>query len=49
MDNDFCAEAARTVRYDDPDMIWNGESWPKGDYIMSDKDRSAMSLKDICM
>ncbi len=49
VDNDFCAEAARAVRYDDPDMIWNGESWPKGDYIMSDKDRNAMSLKDICM
>ena len=49
VDNDFCAEAARAVRYDDPDMIWNGENWPKGDYIMSDKDRNAMSLKDICM
>lgn len=49
VDNDFCAEAACAVRYDDPDMIWNGESWPKGDYIMSDKDRNAMSLKDICM
>lgn len=46
VDNDFCAEAARAVRYDDPDMIWNGESWPKGDYIMSDKDRNAMKLKD---
>ena len=49
VDNDFCAEAARAVRYDDPDIIWNGESWPKGDYIMSDKDSNAMSLKDICM
>lgn len=47
VDNDFCAEAARAVRYDDPDMIWNGEGWPKGDYIMSDKDRNAMKLKDV--
>ncbi len=49
VDNDFCAEAACSVRYDDPDIIWNGESWPIGDYIMSDKDRNAMSLMDICM
>ena len=47
VDNDFCAEAARAVRYDDPDIIWDGESWPKGDYIMSDKDRNAMKLKDV--
>lgn len=49
VDNDFCAEAAHAVGYDDPDIIWDGESWPKGDYIMSDKDRNAMSLRDICM
>ena len=49
VDNDFCAEAAHAVRYDDPDIIWNGESWPIGDYIVSDKDRNAMSLMDICM
>lgn len=40
VDNDFCAEAARAVRYDS-DFIWESESWPEGEYIVSEKDRNA--------
>lgn len=40
VDNDFCAEAAKTVRYDS-DFIWESESWPAGEYIVSAKDRNA--------
>jgi len=40
VDNDFCAEAARAVRYDS-DFIWESESWPAGEYIVSEKDRNA--------
>lgn len=40
VDNDFCAEAARAVRYDS-DFIWESESWPAGEYIVSAKDRNA--------
>ena len=40
VDNDFCAEAARAVRYDS-DFIWKSESWPEGEYIVSEKDRNA--------
>ena len=35
VDNDFCAEAARAVRYDS-DLIWKSESWPEGEYVISD-------------
>ena len=40
VDNDFCAEASRAVRYDS-DFIWESESWPAGEYIVSEKDRNA--------
>ena len=44
VDNDFCGEAARAVRYDDPQLIWQTVPWPTGEYIVSEKDRNAMSL-----
>ena len=44
VDNDFCGEAARAVRYDDPRLIWQTVPWPTGEYIVSEKDRNAMSL-----
>lgn len=44
VDNDFCAEAARAVRYDS-DFIWQTESWPTGEYILSEKDRSLRSWR----
>ena len=30
----------RAVRYDS-DFIWESESWPAGEYIVSEKDRNA--------
>ena len=44
VDNDFCGEAAKDVRYDS-DFVWEGELWPVGEYIMSKKDRNAMKLE----
>ena len=44
VDNDFCGEAAKAVRYDS-DFIWEDEPWPVGEYIVSDKDRNAMKLE----
>ena len=46
MDNDFCGESAKAVRYDS-DFIWEGEPWPEGEYIISDKDRNAMKLEKL--
>lgn len=46
VDNDFCAEAARAVRYDS-DFIWENESWPAGEYIVSEKDRNARPLQEL--
>ena len=46
VDNDFCSEAAKAVRYDS-DFVWEGESWPAGEYIVSEKDRNAIYLSDI--
>ena len=46
VDNDFCGEAAKAVRYDS-DFVWEGESWPEGAYIISEKDRNAMKLKEV--
>ena len=43
VDNDFCAEAARAVRYDS-DFTWENESWPAGKYVISEKDQNAMIL-----
>lgn len=46
VDNDFCGEAAKAVRYDS-DFVWEGESWPEVAYIISEKDRNAMKLKEV--
>ena len=46
VDNNFCAEAARAVRYDS-DFIWQTESWPIMKYIFSEKDKSAKSLQEL--
>ena len=46
VDNDFCSEAAKAVRYDS-NFVWEGESWPAGEYIVSEKDRNAIYLSDI--
>ena len=47
VDNNFCGEAAKAVRFDDPDIKWQTVSWPKGEYILSDKDKNAMCLKEF--
>lgn len=47
VDNDFCREAAHAIRFDDPDIKWQTISWPKTEYIISEKDKNAMSLKDF--
>ncbi len=47
VDNDFCAEAARAVQYDS-DFIWEGESWPESEYIISEKDRNSVRLENFC-
>lgn len=47
VDNDFCGEAAKAVRYDS-NYVWEGESWPKGAYIISEKDRNAVRLEKFC-
>ena len=46
VDNDFCAEAARAVRYDS-DFIWQNEPWPVREYILSEKDRNAIKLSEL--
>ena len=46
VDNDFCAEAARAVRYDS-DFAWQTEPWPVMVYILSEKDKSAKSLQEL--
>lgn len=47
VDNDFCGEAAKTIRYDS-DFVWEGELWPEGAYIISEKDRNAVRLENFC-
>ena len=47
VDNDFCGEAAKAIRYDDPDIIWENEYWPDGEYIISEKDRNSGWLREI--
>ena len=47
VDNDFCSEAAKAVRYDS-DFVWEGESWPEAEYIISEKDRNAVRLENFC-
>lgn len=48
VDNDFCGEAAKAVRYDS-DFVWEGESWPEAEYIISEKDRNAVRLENFCV
>lgn len=44
--NDFCGEAAKAVRYDS-DFVWEGESWPMQEYILSEKDKNAIKLSEL--
>ena len=46
VDNDFCGEAARAVRYDS-DFIWQTEPWPMREYILSEKDKNAIKLSEL--
>ena len=46
VDNNFCAEAARAVRYDS-DFIWQTEPWPVREYILSEKDKNAIKLSEL--
>ena len=46
VDNDFCAEAARAVRYDS-DFIWQTEPWPMREYVLSEKDENAIILSEL--
>ena len=47
VDNDFCGEAAKAIRYDDPNIAWENACWPDGEYIISEKDKNAMYLKEL--
>ena len=47
VNNDFCRSAAKTVFYNDLGFIWQTESWPKGEYILSKKDRNAAGLHGV--
>ena len=42
-----CGEAARAVRYDS-DFIWQTEPWPMREYILSEKDKNAIKLSELC-
>ena len=44
---DSCGEAARAVRYDS-DFIWQTEPWPMREYILSEKDKNAIKLSELC-
>ena len=46
VDNDFCGEATKAVRYDS-DFVWEGEPWPEAEYIVSKKDWNAMRLEKL--
>lgn len=46
VDRDFCAQAARAVRYDSK-FVWESDSWPDGEYIMSEKDRNAETFQEL--
>lgn len=46
VDNDFCSGAARAVRYDSV-FIWQTEPWSAGEYILSEKDKNAMTLQEV--
>ena len=47
VDNHFCSGAARAVYYNDPGLIWQTEPWPKGEYILSEKDKNAIDLRRV--
>ena len=47
VDNDFYGEAAKAVRYDS-DFVWEGDPWPEVEYIISEKDRNAVRLENLC-
>ena len=47
VDNDFCGEAAKAVRFDDPDIKWQTVPWPKAEYILSEKDKRAMRFREL--
>ena len=47
VDNHFCSGAARAIRYDDSGLIWQTEPWPKGEYILSEKDKNAADLRRV--
>lgn len=46
VDNDFCGEAARAIRYDSA-FKWQTESWPAGEYTLSEKDKNAIDLSEL--
>ena len=46
VDNDFCSEPARAVRYDS-DFIWQTEPWPMREYILSAKDKNSIKLSEL--
>lgn len=46
VDNDFCAAAAKAVRYDS-EFNWQTDPWPMMEYILSEKDKSAKSLQEL--
>ena len=47
VDNNFCAEAARAVRYDS-DFIWQTDPWSVREFILSEKDKNAIKLSELC-
>ncbi len=47
VDRDFYGAAARAVRYDS-EFIWQTDLWPVMEYILSEKDREAMPLSELC-
>ena len=46
VDNEFCGEAVKAVRYDS-DFIWEGKPWPMQEYILSTKDKNAIKLSEL--
>ena len=43
-DDDFCAEAAKCVKWDSCGIEWPGKAT---DYIISDKDKNGIRLNDL--
>lgn len=46
VDNDFCSEAAKAVCYDS-EFVWQNNSWPVMEYILSEKDKNAIKLSEL--